>query len=95
MAIKIIVKRTVPKNKEADLLPLLLELRTKAMTQPGYISGETLRGVDSPEEFLVIGTWQSAEAWKSWEKSGPRAEIQDRIDALLEGKTEYGIYYYG
>ena len=95
MAVKIIVKRTVPKEKESDLLPLLLELRTKAMTQPGYISGETLRGIDAPEAFLVIGTWQSAEAWKAWESSGERAEIQDKIDALLGGKTEYGIYYYG
>ena len=95
MAVKIIVKRTVPKEKETDLLPLLLELRTKAMTQPGYISGETLRGVDAPEAFLVIGTWQSAEAWKAWESSGERAEIQDKIDALLGEKTEYGIYYYG
>ena len=95
MAIKVIVKRKVSKGKEAALLPLLLELRAKATSQPGYISGETLRGVDDPEDYLVLGTWQSIENWKDWESSPGRAQIQEKIDALLGEKTEYSIFYYG
>jgi heme-degrading monooxygenase HmoA len=95
MAVKIIIRRRVPKEKEARLLPLLVELRSKATTQPGYISGETLRNVKSPQDFIVISTWQSVEAWKAWEGSKGRTEIQTRIDALLGKKTNYGIYLYG
>ena len=95
MAIKVIVKRKVSKGKEAELLPLLLELRTKATSQPGYISGETLRGVDDPEDYLVIGTWQTIENWKDWESSPVRAQILEKIDALLGEKTEYSTFYYG
>ncbi|MGD2127428.1 MAG: antibiotic biosynthesis monooxygenase [Desulfobacteraceae bacterium] len=95
MAVKIIIKRKIPKEKEAQLLPLLLELRSKATTQPGYISGETLRNVDDPEDFVVISTWQSVDVWKAWEASKGRAEIQDKIDALLGEKTAYGVYFYG
>ena len=95
MAIKVIVKRKVAKGNEAELLPLLLELRTKATSRPGYISGETLRGVEDPEDCIVIGTWQSVENWKEWESSPGRAQIQDKIDALLGEKTEYSIYFYG
>ncbi len=95
MAIKVIVKRKVAKGKEAELLPLLLELRTKATSRPGYISGETLRGVEDPEDYMVIGTWQSLENWKVWESSPGRAKVQDKIDALLGEKTEYSIYFYG
>jgi heme-degrading monooxygenase HmoA len=95
MAVKIIIKRKVPKEKEADLLPLLVRLRSKATTQPGYISGETLRSVENPEEYLVISTWQSEDVWKAWESSKERVEIQERIDTLLGEKTEYGIYFYG
>ncbi|MBW2168941.1 MAG: antibiotic biosynthesis monooxygenase, partial [Deltaproteobacteria bacterium] len=61
----------------------------------GYISGETLRSIDNPEEYLVIGTWQSVDVWKAWQSSEERAEIQDKIDSLLGTKTEYGIYFYG
>jgi len=95
MAVKIIIRRKVPKGKESQLLPLLIDLRSKATTQPGYISGETLRNANDPQDYVVISTWQSGEAWKAWEASKGRAEIQAKIDALLGEKTVYGIYYYG
>jgi heme-degrading monooxygenase HmoA len=95
MAVKIIIKRKVRNEKEKELLPLLIELRSKAITQPGYISGETLNNVDNPEEYLVISTWQSVESWKTWESSRQREEIQSKIEALLGQKSEYGIYLYG
>jgi heme-degrading monooxygenase HmoA len=95
MAVKILIKRRVPKAKEAKLLPLLLDLRSKATTQPGYISGETLRNVNDPEDYVVISTWQSVEAWKTWEGNKGRAETQGKIDSLLGEKTAYGIYFYG
>lgn len=95
MAVKIIIRRKVPKGKEAELLPLLLELRTRATTRPGYVSGETLRNVNDPEDCLVISTWQSVDVWRAWEGSRARKEIQDRIDALLGQKTVYGVYFYG
>lgn len=82
-------------GKEGQLLPLLLELRSKATTQPGYISGETLRNVNDPEDYVVISTWQSVEAWNAWEASQGRAEMQSKIDSLLGAKTSYGVYYYG
>jgi heme-degrading monooxygenase HmoA len=95
MAVKIIIKRRVPKEKETALLPLLVEMRSKATAQPGYISGETWRNVADPEDYLVISTWQSMEVWKAWESSKERADVQQKIDALLGEKTEYGVYLYG
>jgi heme-degrading monooxygenase HmoA len=95
MAIKIIIRRRVQKEKEGKLLPLLVELRSKATTQPGYISGETMRNVNDPQDFIVISTWQSVEAWEGWEASKGREEIQKKIDALLGEKTVYGVYFYG
>jgi heme-degrading monooxygenase HmoA len=95
MAVKIIIRRKVPKGKEGQLLPLLLEMRSRATTQPGYISGETLRNVNDSQDYVVISTWQSVETWKTWEASKRRAEIQSKIDSLLGEKTSYGVYYYG
>jgi heme-degrading monooxygenase HmoA len=95
MAVKIIIRRKVPKNKEAQLLPLLLELRSKATTQPGYISGETLRNVNEPEDYVVISTWKSVEDWKKWEGNKGRRETLSKIEALLGEKAAYGIYLYG
>ena len=95
MAVKIIIRRKVSKGKETQLLPLLIQLRTKAVTQPGYISGETLRNANDPEDYLVISTWKSVEDWKVFEASRARTEIVSKIDSLLGEKTSFGIYYYG
>jgi len=95
MAVKIIIRRKVSKGKEAQLLPLLIELRGKAITQHGYVSGETFRNVNDPEDYLVISTWKSVEDWKAWEASPRRGETQNKIDSLLGEKFKPGIYYYG
>ena len=95
MAVKIIIKRKISGDREAKVLPLLLQMRSQAMTQPGYISGETLRDMENPENVLVISTWQSAEVWKAWSNARQRTEIAEKIDAILGQRTEYNIYLYG
>ena len=95
MAIRIIIKRKVPRDKQSELLPLLMQLRTMATAQKGYISGETMRNVDDHEDFLVISTWNSVDDWKAWMSKREREGIQEKIDGLLKEKTQYGVYYYG
>ena len=94
MAVKIIIKRKVIENKTEALLPLLKQLRNLAMGQEGYISGETLKRIDSPGENLVISTWQSIDAWRAWVLNPQRIEIQNKIDELLGEKTYYELYEY-
>jgi len=95
MAVKIFIKRLVPQDKARAMIPLFRQMRASATTQSGYITGETLRSLDKPEEFMVISTWQSSEDWKKWLQSKERNEIQKKIDNLLGGETEYDIYHYG
>lgn len=92
MAVKILIKRFVPENKENELAALLRLLRECTTSQPGYISGETLKRIDKSGENLVISTWQSVDDWRTWVLSEERSKIQDKIDILLGGDTEYEIY---
>ena len=95
MAVKVIIRRIIPEHRAEDLVPLLKKLRALATLQPGYISGETLRRVDKPDEFLVISTWKTAQDWDKWARSHERNEIQGKIDTVLGGKTEFGIFQHG
>ena len=95
MAIKVIIARKVARGRQKDLLPFLMELRAKAMGKRGYISGETLTGINDPDEFLVVSTWTSLEDWKAWQDNPERSEIQEKIDALLDEKTTAKAYLYG
>ncbi|UCG05513.1 MAG: antibiotic biosynthesis monooxygenase [Desulfobacterales bacterium] len=95
MAVKVLIKRKIQEDKAREMIPLFREMRTQANKQPGYISGETLRSLSDPEEFLVISTWQSSKDWENWLKSSERNDVQKKIDQLLGGKTQFEIYHYG
>ena len=66
MSVKVAIRRIVPKDREEELLPLLVQMRVLATNQPGYISGETLRNMEREEECIVISTWQSKGEWDKW-----------------------------
>ena len=95
MPVKVLIKRRVPEEAAKKMIPLFRQMRVEANNQPGYISGETMRSLDNPDEFLVISTWETSEDWKNWFESEDRKEVQDKIDELLGGKTEFEIFHYG
>ena len=95
MAVKIFIRRRIPEDRTNDLLPLFRRLRNLANNQPGYISGETLKNLDDPTDYLVISTWQSIDNWREWVVSRDRMEIQNEIDARLTEASVYEIYQYG
>lgn len=95
MAVKVLIKRTVPADKAKDLIPLFRKMRSLATGQPGYISGETMKRLDAPDQFLIISTWKSSEDWNHWVETEQRKRIQAEIDVLLGGETTYEIYHYG
>jgi heme-degrading monooxygenase HmoA len=95
MAVKILIRRQVPQEKAKAMIPLFRQMRALATEQSGYITGETLRSLENPQEFMVISTWQSSEDWSRWLQSKERNEVQKKIDDLLGGETQYEIFHYG
>ena len=95
MAIKVIIERRIVPGNETILSDLLIKLRSKAMHCKGYISGETLRSLDDPFEYLVISTWNSLDHWKIWEENKERQQIQKQIDNLLRTPSVQRVFMYG
>jgi heme-degrading monooxygenase HmoA len=94
MAVKILLKRQFPEEKTGALKELIDQLRSSATGQPGYISGETLRRIDQPGEFLVVSKWKSRMDWDRWFEGEERTTLQKKIDDLLGSPTVYEIYEY-
>ena len=101
MTIRVLMTRKIPQwttGINVSILPklseLLIELRNMANQQTGYISGETLRNMDDRNEYLVISTWKSREAWEGWLANKKRVEVESQVDALLGASTTYKVYSY-
>ena len=83
MTVRVLIEREVEPGQESRLLQILTQSRATAMKAKGYISGETLRSVDSPHKFLVLSNWNSVEDWKNWEKAPERSVLQKDLAPLL------------
>lgn len=95
MNAKILIKRKFVKGKKKEIIALLRELRTGALSQPGYISGQTLASCDDPQTLMVIGTWQDIESWHKWQDNDTRNTLEKMLETYQEGSTEYQEYILG
>lgn len=89
MIAKIIIKRHFQDGKTPQIIPLLNELRTRAMGQPGYISGETLTASGTPNYMVIIATWQTPEDWHRWRDSEERKQFEAMLESYQDGPTRY------
>ena len=92
MPVQVIIKRKIHVDNPKALIPLLSELRDHAKAQPGYISSQTLKNIDTPEEYLVVSTWKTTDDWKKWLNSKERRDIQGRVDSLIGERTFYEVF---
>jgi heme oxygenase (mycobilin-producing) len=90
--IKVLLERQVTKKNYNKLMEQLIDLRTAALRQPGYISGETLVKGNDPIDVMTISTWMSEDYWKAWTTARVRIELNDLVNRLIEGEAKVGIY---
>ena len=96
MAIEVLIRRETKQGVNAKaLLPHIIELRSHAVKQPGYISGETLFSLERPEECLVISRWTTLEQWQQWNRTARRIELDEGMAELLGTGPEYKVYGVG
>jgi len=95
MVVKVLIKRKIKEGKAREVFSLLNKFRMDAMSQKGYISGETLINHDDPQEILVIAIWQGIENWLHWKENPERVANEARLEGWLEGPTSYHVYVLG
>jgi len=95
MAVKVFIKRYVKKGKTKEAVELLKDVRSHALKQPGYISGETLINHYDPCNITVVSTWQTIDDWISCQESDERSAKEDQLEGLQEGPANFEIYDLG
>jgi len=86
--IKLIIERKIKSGKEHEAWDLLHELRSKALRQKGYISGETLKTFDDPSLWVAISTWLEAEDWRAWLNSPERKALEGREKEVIDAPVK-------
>lgn len=95
MAVKIIIRRRLKEGNLNKASEMLILARTNAMEEQGYISSETLRGCEDPNEIVVISMWEKKEDWDRYQEKASRREIEVEFEKLLDGPAVYDGYNLG
>jgi len=75
-----------------DIEPILLKLRSNAMTYPGFVGEQILINEKNIYIVVVVSTWVKAEDWRVWEESTIRKELLKQAKALLVDETRVTIW---
>ena len=93
MAVSVIITRIIKDSSVLEKLSsLIVQLRSRATVQPGFLNGQTFSCLDCEGEYLVISNWNTLEDWNRWMNSEERLTVQNKVDALLGQKTVYRYY---
>ena len=95
MAVKILIKRKFKEEHFQAASRLLINHRSGAMKQPGYISSETLYNLDDPSQIVVVSMWQTREAWDAWKQSETRKANEFEFEDYIIGPAEFEHYSLG
>ena len=76
----------------ASIQPMLLKLRSHAMTYPGFVAAENLVSDKDTSIAAVITTWEKIENWRLWEGSKISQEILREAEPLLVEELRVTIY---
>ena len=95
MHVKILIKRKFKKGKQQEIIAMLRELRSGALHQPGYISGETMTSTEDPQTMMVISTWRDMESWYNWKRNNTRQTLEQMLETYQVDSTEYQEFKVG
>jgi quinol monooxygenase YgiN len=90
--IRVMIERRFQAGKETELENLLVDLRSRGMAQPGYVSGETLRGLNDPSLWVVLSTWLDISLWKARQASPERHKIEDKIERIASAPAKVSAF---
>ena len=95
MAVKILIKRKIKNGDMQAASRLLISIRAAAMNRQGYISSESMRSLDDPNQIVIVSMWKDVESWEAWKSSEARKAIETEFKDFIDGQTQYEQYSLG
>jgi len=84
MLVRVLIERHFKKEREAEGIEKILEMRRSATTHPGCVSGETLIDTKDPCTIIIVSTWHSLDDWSKWEASEEHQSLAVSIEPRLD-----------
>jgi antibiotic biosynthesis monooxygenase (ABM) superfamily enzyme len=84
LMIKVLIERVIAEGLEQPYEEAARKVIQQAIQSPGFISGESFRDLERPNQRIVMVTWQNRHSWERWEHSQARFDSISAFAPMLE-----------
>jgi antibiotic biosynthesis monooxygenase (ABM) superfamily enzyme len=95
MSVRVVITRHFRKGNRTEPGRLLMDLRSLAALQEGYMSGEILINADRPGKVVTISNWNARHNWEAWHRSPKRMRLATKLEEFLESPEQVEYYLSG
>lgn len=78
----VITESTIRPGNEARWDSAFRERLQAAQSQPGWRALQVLIPEGEPNKRVIVGTWESREAWERWHAANPFQQTRQQLDHL-------------
>ncbi len=78
----VITESTIQPGNEAGWDQAFQERLQAARQQPGWLALQVLIPEGEPQKRVIVGTWESREAWERWHRADPFQQTRRQLDKL-------------
>jgi heme-degrading monooxygenase HmoA len=75
-----------------DVEPILMKLRSHAMQYLGFVSAENLVSEEDLSVVMMITTWETIEAWRTWAESKITKDLLQQAKEVAAGTPRLTAY---
>lgn len=82
--IRVLIERHIAESLEQAYEERSRKVLQRAISAPGFVSGETLVDSADPNHRLTLSNWRSESDWQQWLLSEERKELMDELIPLMD-----------
>lgn len=81
--ITVLIERHIAPGMASTYENFARKMLQATVTTPGFISGESLKGIADPSVRYILIKMQSSEDWQTWLASAQRREVISLLSSIL------------
>ncbi len=89
--IRVIIERHIASSLEGPYEEIAKKTLQKAVSTPGFISGESLKNYYNPNDRIILCNWRSIQDWQRWQSSDERKELLGEMAPMLETEEKITV----
>lgn len=82
--IRVLIERHIAESLEPAYEERSRKILQRAVSAPGFVSGESLVNSSDPNHRFTLANWRSEAHWRRWQKSKERKSLMAELIPMMD-----------